>query len=208
MNRIIAGLVLAMMVSLQACAQVELWQEDKHYEVIAEQASKKPILKEYFSFWCPACYQYEPLVKQFKANLPENAAFTKIHVNFMGFTSADIQDQATTAMMIGRAMKEEEKYNAAIFNYIHKQRATVTSLDDLRKIFMVNGADGEKFDKLAASFSVKSLVKRNNRELADVRQFISGVPGFIVNDKFKVTFTNDMTVDDRINLINWLLKQK
>ena len=208
MKRIITGLVLAMMVSLQACAQVELWQEGKHYEVIAEQASKKPVLKEYFSFWCPGCYQYEPLVKEFRANLPEGAKFTKIHVNFMGFTSADIQDQATTAMMIGRAMKEEEKYNAAIFNYIHKQRASITSLDDLRKIFMVNGADGEQFDKLATSFSVKSLAKRNNRDLADVRQFITGVPGFVVNDKFKVIFTNDMTIDDRINLINWLLKQK
>lgn len=208
MNRFLVGLVLAMMVSLQACAQVELWQEGKHYEVIAEQASKKPELKEYFSFWCGACYQYEPLVKQFKANLAEGVKFSKIQVNFMGFTSADVQDQATTAMMIARTMKEEEKYNTAIFNYIHKQRASISSLADLRKIFVVNGADGEEFDKLAASFSVKSLVKRNNKSIADFREHVSAVPTFIVNDKFKLKFTNDMTVDDMIDLINWLAKQK
>jgi thiol:disulfide interchange protein DsbA len=208
MNRFFAGLVLTMMVSLQACAQVELWQEGRHYEVISEQASKKPVVKEYFSFWCGACYQYEPLVKQFKANLPEGVKFSKIQVNFMGFTSRDIQDQATTAMMIARAMKEEEKYNAAIFNYIHKQRASITSLDDLRKIFMVNGADGEQFDKLASSFSVQSLVKRNNKDIADFREHVTGVPTFIVNDKFKVKFTNDMSVDDMSNLINWLTKKQ
>lgn len=208
MNRFFAGLVLAMMVSLQACAQVELWQEGKHYEVIAEKASEKPILKEYFSFWCGACYQYEPLVKQFRESLAEDVKFSKIQVNFMGFTSRDIQDQATTAMMIGRAMKDEEKYNAAIFNYIHKQRASITSLDDLRKIFMVNGADGEEFDKLATSFSVKSLVKRNNKDIDDFREHVSAVPTFIVNDKFKVKFTNDMGIEDMINLINWLTKRQ
>lgn len=207
MNRIIVGLVLAIMVSLQACAQVELWQEGKHYEVIAEKGSKKPVLKEYFSFWCPACYQYEPLVEQFKKDLPEGAKFTKVQVNFMGFTSADIQDEATRAMMIGRAMKEEKKYNTAIFSYIHKQRASITSLDDLRKIFIVNGADGEKFDKLASSFSVNSLVKRNNKDVMENRQDINGVPTFIVNEKYKVIFTNDMTIEDRVNLINWLIKQ-
>jgi len=208
MKRIFTGLILAMMVSLQACAQVELWQEGKHYEVIAEQASKTPVVKEYFSFWCPACYQYEPIVKQFKANLPEGAKFTKVQVNFMGFTSADIQDEATRAMMIGRAMKEEDKYNAAIFNYIHKQRASITSLEDLKRIFVVNGADGDKFDKLASSFSVNSLVKRNNKNIDDFREHVTGVPTFIVNDKFKVKFTNDMTADDRVNLVNWLAKQK
>lgn len=208
MNRFFAGLVLAMMVSLQAGAQVELWQEGKHYEVIAEEASKKPVVTEYFSFWCGACYQYEPLVKQFKANLPEDVKFNKVQVNFMGFTSRDIQDQATTAMMIARAMKEEEKFNGAIFNYIHKQRASITSIDDLRRIFVVNGADAEEFDKLASGFSVKNMVKRNNKKIADFREHVTGVPSFIVNDKFKVKFTNDMSVEDMSNLINWLTKRK
>lgn len=208
MNRFFAGLVLAMMVSLQAGAQVELWQEGKHYEVIAEEASKKPVVTEYFSFWCGACYQYEPLVTQFKANLPEDVKFNKVQVNFMGFTSRDIQDQATTAMMIARAMKAEEKFNGAIFNYIHKQRASITSIDDLRRIFVVNGADAEEFDKLASGFSVKNMVKRNNKKIADFREHVTGVPTFIVNDKFKVKFTNDMSVEDMSNLINWLTKRK
>jgi thiol:disulfide interchange protein DsbA len=208
MKRIFAGIVITLMLSLNASAQVEVWQEGKHYEVISETASKKPMLKEYFSFWCPGCFRYEPLVAQFKANLPEDVKFTKVHVNFMGFASRDTQEAATKAMMIGRAMKDELTYNTAIFNYIHKQRAVVASFDDLRNIFVVNGADVEKFDKLAASFSINSLVKRNNKDIEDFRQHLTGVPTFIVNGKFKPTFTNDMSVDDMINLVVWLTKQK
>ncbi len=208
MKRWFTALILGFMVSLQACAQVELWQEGKHYEVISEQASTKPVMTEYFSFWCPACMKFEPLVDKFKAALPEDTKFVKVHVNFMGFASRDIQDLATKAMVVGRAMKDEEKYNAAIFNYVQTQRGTITELNDLRNLFIVNGADAEKFDKLADSFSINSLVKKNNKSIEDFRQHLTGVPSFIINEKFKVTFTNDMSVDDMINLVVWLTKQK
>jgi thiol:disulfide interchange protein DsbA len=212
MKRILATLLttlgFGLLLSSQAIAQVELWQEGKHYEVISETASKKPELKEFFSFWCPACFQYEPLVKQFKENLPQGVTFTKVHVNFMGLASRDNQDAATKAMMVARAMKDEVKYNTAVFNYIHRQRAPVTGFDDLRRIFVVNGADAEEFDKLAASFSVNSLVKRNNKNIDDFREHLTGVPTFIINQKFKPTFTNDMSVDDMVNLVVWLTKQK
>jgi len=202
------ALVLGLFVSLQAQAQVALWQEGKHYEVIAETASKKPVVTEYFSFWCPGCYRYEPLVKQFKANLPEGVKFEKVHVNFMGFNSPAVQEMATKAMLIGRAMKEEDKYNAAIFDYIHVQRSLISNFDDLRNIFIVNGADADKFDKLAQGFSIKNLVKRNNNNIGKFRSDLTGVPTFIINEKYKPTFTNDMTVDDMINLVNWLSQQK
>ncbi|GAB56676.1 thiol:disulfide interchange protein DsbA [Glaciecola punicea ACAM 611] len=208
MKRILSSLVLGLVLSFQANAQVELWKEGTHFDVIAETASEKPMMKEYFSFWCPACFQYEPLVAQFKEKLPQDVQFTKVHVNFMGLTSRDIQSEATKAMMIARAMKEEQKYVGAIFNYIHVQRASITGLDDLRKIFVVNGADGEEFDKLAASFSVNSLVNRNNKSIDEFREHLTGVPTFIINEKFKPTFRNDMSVDDMINLVMWLSKQK
>jgi len=208
MTRFIVAIVLGLMLSLQACAQVELWQEGKHYNVIAEKASSKPVVKEFFSFWCPACYRFEPLVEKMKAEMGDDAKFTKVHVNFMGFTSQDIQDQATKAMIIGRVMKLDTKINAAIFDYIHRQKATVGGLSDLRSIFIVNGVDPEKFDKTAASFSINSLINRNNKEVERFRSNLSGVPNFIVNDKYQATFTRDMSADDYVALITWLLKQK
>ncbi len=208
MKRILVALGLSLMVSLQACAQVELWQEGKHYKVISETATAKPVVTEFFSFWCPACFNAEPLVAEIKKQLPEGVSFNKVHVNFMGSAGPDTQDAATKAMMIARALKQEDTLNAAIFNYIHRQRAIVANLDDLRNLFIVNGVEPEKFDKMAASFSINSLVNRNNKTLADFRAHVNGVPNFIVNGKFQATFTRDMTGDDIVNLIVWLSKQK
>jgi thiol:disulfide interchange protein DsbA len=188
MKRFFSSLALALALGLigtmHASAQLAKWKEGTHYDVISETASKKPVVKEYFSFFCPACYQFEPLVVRFKDAIPEGTKFEKIHVNFMGSASREIQSQLTRAMIVGRAMKDEETYNAAIFNYIHKQRAPITSMGDVRSLFIVNGADGEKFDKLAKSFGVNSLVKKNNKAIDDFREHVTGVPTFIVNDKF------------------------
>lgn len=138
----------------------------------------------------------------------DNVKFNKVHVNFMGFTGPDVQDDATKAMLIARAMKQEDAMNTAIFNYIHKQRASVTGLKDLRNIFVVNGVDGAEFDKLANSFGVNSMMRKNQQEIDKNRNYIKGVPSFIVNGKYQPTFTADMSLDDISDLIVWLSKQK
>jgi thiol:disulfide interchange protein DsbA len=207
MKKVLFTLMLAVLLPFQALSQVELWQEGKHYKVIAETATAKPVVTEYFSFWCPACYSFEPIVAQMKKQLPEGVAFDKVHVNFMRMAGPDVQDAATKGMMIARALKMDEQLVEAIFNYIHRQRAIITGIDDIRKIFIVNGVDPEAFDKQAKSFSINSMVTRNNNKVQEKREFLSGVPNFIVNGKYQATFTRDMSVDDMVNLVVWLSQQ-
>ncbi|AXR05369.1 thiol:disulfide interchange protein DsbA/DsbL [Salinimonas sediminis] len=197
-------LVMALLVPLQACAADAKWEEGTHYTVLDEPATDKPVITEFFSFWCPHCYQFESLVKDIKSKMSKDTQFNKIHVNFMGFTSTEIQDDATRAMMIARAIKQEDALNGAIFDYIHKQRASVTGLEDLRNIFVVNGVDKAEFDKMATSFGVNNMLKKNNKELDQFRQYVRGVPNFIVNGRYQAQFTSDMSKDDIVDLIVWL----
>ena len=202
--------VMALLLPLTACAQdnTSKWKEGTHYIVLDEEATTKPVITEYFSYWCPHCFQFEPIVKQIKQKKSANTKFEKVHVNFMGFTSPDVQNAATQALMIARAMKQEEAMTNAIFNYIHKQRAPVTNLNDLRNIFIVNGVDGAEFDKLANSFGVNNMIRRNQQQIDAYRTYLKGVPSFIINGKYMPTFTADMTFDDIADLIVWLSEQK
>ena len=207
MRKILIGLVFAVFIPFSAMAQMVSWEEGVHYKVIADEATAKPEVKEFFSFWCPACYSFEPVVGQIKSKLSEDVKFEKIHVNFMGFTSADIQDEVTKAMMIARSLKKSDELNAAIFNYIHRQRATITGLDDVRKLFIVNGVESEDFDKQAKSFSTNSLVAKNNNMIAEYREYLTGVPNFIVNGKYQVILARGMSADDYADLVVWLSEQ-
>lgn len=207
MKKLFSLLAVALFLPLQACA-VEQWQEGTHYEVINDQATEEKQVLEFFSFWCPHCYNFEPLVEQVKSQLDEDVKFNKVHVNFMGFADKETQDAATRAMMVGRALKQSDKLNKAVFEYIHKQRSPLTNMDDLKNIFAINGVEKAEFDKLVKSFGVNSLFSKNNKLIAQYRQNVRGVPTFIVNGKFRPTFTRDMTPDDMIDLIVWLSQQK
>ncbi len=206
MKKLVSILLIAILLPLQASA-ADLWEEGKHYTVISDKATAKPEVKEFFSFWCPACYRFEPIVKNIKASIGEDVKFTKVHVNFMGMAGPEVQEAATKAKLIARVMKKETELNGAIFNYIHQQRSTVTGLNDLRSIFIINGVDPVEFDKHAKSFAVKSLHNKNNKEITKFREHLNGVPNFIVNGKYQAKFATDMSADDIANLIVWLTKQ-
>lgn len=207
MKKILLSIFLTLLLPLQACSQA-LWTEGTHYQVISDTATESPEIVEFFSFWCPHCHSFEPIVKNIKSKLDKNVSFKKVHVNFMGFTSADIQDDATRAMMVARALKKEDALNKAIFEYIHVQRSSVTGLKDLQNIFIVNGVEPTDFDKIAKSFGVNNLVQKNNSTISKFRKHLSSVPTFIVNGKYKATFTRNMTPDDMTDLLIWLSKQK
>lgn len=213
MHKYLFLFIFALFLPLQSSAQ-ELYREGTHYVIVGEEATEKPEVIEFFSYWCGHCYNFEPLVKLLNERLEEekqknhDVNFKKVHVNFMGFTKSEIQDEATKALMIARALKKEKEMNAAIFKYIHVQRAPVTGLNDLRNIFAVNGVDNAEFDKLAKSFGVNSQLKANNKSMKKYFKHLRGVPNFIVNGKYQAKFTREMSPDQMLDLIVWLTKQK
>jgi thiol:disulfide interchange protein DsbA len=207
MKKILLLLGLTLLLPLQACAQ-EKWREGTHYKVISEQATEKKEVLEFFSFWCPHCFNSEPLVKEIQSKLADDVEFKKVHVNFMGFTSAAIQDDATKAMMVARELDKADELNQAIFKYIHVSRSAITGLKDLKNIFVVNGVEPEEFDKMISSFGVNSRLKMNNKSVQDYRKYVSSVPNFIVNGKYQATFTRDMNQDEIIDLIVFLSNKK
>lgn len=210
MKKFAVLIVMALLFPLQACAQEQgaKWEEGTHYKVLDEEATDSPTITEFFSFWCPHCFNFEPIVAQIKQNMSDKTTFNKVHVNFMQVPGGKaVQDDATKAMMIGRALKRNDELNTAIFNYIHKQRASITGMQDLRNIYAVNDVEAAEFDKLASSFGVNSMVKKNQKMVSDYRKHLSGVPTFIVNGKYMPVFTREMTQDDMVNLIVWLSAQ-
>lgn len=214
MRKLLFLFVFAVLIPLQSQA-VELWKEGTHYTIIGDEVTEKPEIIEFFSYWCGHCYNFEPIVKELENKLREEKTktghdvnFKKVHVNFMGFTSAEVQDQATKALIIARAMNVEKAMNGAIFKYIHVQRAPITGLDDLRNIFTVNGVDGAQFDKMSKSFGINSQLKANNKVIKNYMKHLRGVPNFIVNGKYQAKFTREMSPDDMVQLIVWLSKLK
>ncbi len=133
-----------------------------------------------------------------KKQLPEDVSFERNHVDFLRMASTDTQFMLTKGLVIAKQLKMEEKLVGAMFNYVQVQRATFSSEKDLRNLFVLNGVDGAKFDKLMKSFSVNSQAKamKKTQEYFGRRGAIKGVPAVIVNGKYLI----NMQELDRNNL--------
>lgn len=164
------------------------FKEGVHYKVVGPIKTDGPVVKEYFSFYCGHCYQFEYLVGSIKEHLPEGAKFEKSHVDFLSFASKKMQQMLTRALITAEKMGMAEQQIAAIFKYIHVHRAVPTSQQDIRNVFVLNGADGDEFDRIMASEEVAkaaAIMKENQDRLSQKRDLTS-VPSVVVNGKFMI----------------------
>lgn len=206
MLKFVKAAVLAL--ALPLVANAAPFEEGVHYEVIAERGSPKPQVTEYFSFFCPACNAFEPLIKQIKPQLKDGVKFKKSHVDFSGPRNPEVQKIMAQGLATAEALPQKDKIIDAIFTHIHAKRNSINEVADMKDIFVAQGVDGDKFDKLYKSFSVRTKTSKMARMQQNWQQkrALTGVPTFIVNGKYKLRLRESKTTTpEKISaLINYL----
>ncbi len=188
------------LIMLSMTANAAQFKEGRDYKVLDLEPSKKPLVTEYFSFYCPHCYSFEPMLKRLKAELPEGAKLQKNHVSFMGGPMGPSMSKAYATMI---ALKVEDKMSAVMFNRIHNMNKAPKNDAELRQIFLDEGVDAKKFDSAFKGFAIDSMVRRFDKQFKD--SGLSGVPAVIVNNRYLVQAKNLKSTDDYIDLVKYLL---
>lgn len=184
------------------------FKEGKHYQVLQGKKSSKKEVTEYFSFYCPACFQQEPFMNKLKANLPKGAVFNKNHVDGMPGKNIEIEHALTKALITAKLLKVDEKIIPAIFKYRHVSKADFTNEKDIKNLFVINGVDKAKFDKTFASFSVNTQAKKMQKNTAALRsQGFTGVPTLVVNGIYKPLTTSIKTESEYQELVSYLINK-
>lgn len=198
-----------LMVALLVFAPLSMasqFEAGKHYVEINGNQTKKPLVTEYFSFYCPACYRQEPFMNEIRSWLPKPEQFTKNHVDGMPGQTKAIEQMLTKALVTAERLKVKEQITAAIFDYIHVSKAKFTSESDVKKLFTKVGVKEGDFDKTFNSFSVKMALKKMSKNTQNLRnQGISGVPTLIINGKYKPVTSSLKSMDEYKQLIKYLI---
>lgn len=200
----LVGMVMAFSVS---AAQ---FSDGAQYVTLDKTVANEPQVLEFFSFYCPHCYQFEQVwhvSDSIRNNLPKDVKYTKYHVEFLG----PLGKQLTQAWAVAIALGVEEKVSPLMFDAVQKQQS-VQNADDIRKVFIQAGVKGEDYDAALNSFVVKSLVVQQEKAAADLG--LQGVPSVFVNGKYMVkndgldTSSMDMYVKQYSDVINFLATKK
>lgn len=196
MNKLIA-LVTTLLLSISS--QANEFVEGTHYNELDTQASSKPVVTEYFSFYCPHCYNFEPVIAQVKSQLPEGKQFKKAHVSFMGGSMGKSMAKAYATMIV---LNIEDQMIPVMFRQIHDYKQAPRNDNELRQIFIDNGVDASEFDATFNGFAVDSMQKRFDSEFSQAG--LRGVPSIIVNNKYHLTPDESIdSVEKYMELVNY-----
>lgn len=200
----LAGMILAF------SASAAQFTDGKQYITLDKPVAGEPQVLEFFSFYCPHCYQFEQVLHvsdNVKKKLPEGTKMTKYHVEFLGPLGKDL----TQAWAVAMALGVEDKITSPMFEAVQKTQ-TVQTTADIRKVFVDAGVKGEEYDAAWNSFVVKSLVAQQEKAAADLQ--LQGVPAMFVNGKYQLnmqgmdTSSMDIFVQQYADTVKYLVEKK
>ena len=207
MKKVWLALVGMVMAFSASAAQ---FTDGTQYQTLNRPVTGEPQVLEFFSFYCPHCYQFEEVYhvpQAVKKALPEGTKMTRYHVEFLG----PLGKQLTQAWAVAMALGVEEKITPLMFEGVQKTQ-TVQTPDDIRNVFVKAGVSGEDYDAALNSFVVKSLVAQQQKAAEDLQ--LRGVPAMFVNGKYMIkndgmdTSSMDIYVKQYADVVKFLLTQK
>ncbi|QIR15460.1 thiol:disulfide interchange protein DsbA/DsbL [Shewanella aestuarii] len=193
--------------------------EGKHYTQISNNmVPTEPKVTEFFSFYCHNCFNMETrYLPEIKAGLDKQINFDTKHVDFM---NSEIGTEVMRSLAVIHEMDNKDELKIAMFNAIqgeaddghdhsahgHSHEPQVTSRDDIKKVFAKFGLDGDAYDKLADSEATDKKLSLWRQQQVMYR--VQSVPTFIVNDKYAVNMNEMRTLEDIIEVMNYLALKK
>ncbi|TXE56723.1 thiol:disulfide interchange protein DsbA [Serratia nematodiphila] len=207
MKKIWLALVGMVMAFSASAAQ---FSDGAQYVTLDKPVTGEPQALEFFSFYCPHCYQFEQVYhvsENVKKALPAGTKMTKYHVEFLG----PLGKQLTQAWAVAMALGVEDKVSPLMFEAVQKTQ-TVQTPDDIRNVFVKAGVTAADYDAAWNSFVVKSLVVQQEKAAEDLQ--LRGVPAVFVNGKYMVkndgldTSSMDAYVKQFADVVKFLSQQK
>lgn len=135
---------------------------------------------EFFSYGCPHCSDFNPLVSAWAAKLPADVAFRKVPVSFGRAAWANIGKLYYALESTG----DLGKLDNAVFKAVHEERVNLFDDRLIAEWVAKKGVDPKKFNDAYASFGVMSKMKRADQVTQAYR--IPGVPAIVVDGKYLV----------------------
>jgi thiol:disulfide interchange protein DsbA len=136
---------------------------------------------EFFSWGCPHCYDFYPLLNRWLATLPKNIAFKRVPVGF-GHPEWDNLAKAYFAL---QSTGDLTRLDGPIFEAIHREHVSLYDEDNITTWVGKHGVNVAKFTAAYRSFGVNTSVGQAQQTVIDYR--VDGVPTLAIGGRYKVS---------------------
>jgi protein dithiol oxidoreductase (disulfide-forming) len=198
------------------------WTEGTNYSLITPSLhtsvpAGKIEVTEVFSYGCPHCSEFRPVMKQMKAALPPNVVITMIPASFNPAEDWPMFQRAyVTAETLGIA----ERANDGIFDAVWKSgelsivdlqtnriKNPLPTIQDAAKVYnKLTGIPVDKFVAVSQSFAVEVKMKADDAYLVHAQA--DSTPTIVVNGKYRLNVSSAGGADQVIQLVKYLVNKE
>ena len=222
MTRLTPSLLAAAILLLPPLARGATWTEGTNYvRVTPPQQTMVPAGKvevmEVFSYACPACNVFQPVMEKLRGALPPNAQLTFLPA---AFNPQEDWPMFQRAFFAAQALGIVERTHQAMFDAVWKTgelgittsdgkrlKDPLPSIADAARFYArVAGVNPQQFLAMANSFSIDSKVRAADAQI--VAMHVDSTPTLIVNGKYRVIRDSLQTNDQLIELVKYLVARE
>jgi protein dithiol oxidoreductase (disulfide-forming) len=222
MRKRAATLTSLLALALTSLAHAATWTEGVNYFlVVPAQHTNVPAGKievaEVFSYACPFCAQFNPMIRHLQTSLPPNAQMTFIPASFIPAEAWPMFQRATcTAQILGIFDKTHDKMFDAVWKtgelattdpITHALKKPLPTIEDAARYYNhVSGIPVDKFLDAAKSFGVDTQMRRDDALVHDYH--IDSTPSLVVNGKYRITVQSAGGMSQMIEVAKWLVENE
>jgi len=162
--------------------------EGRDYTILAtpqpQEGKGKIEVIEFFSWGCPHCNHFHPLISKWAAQLPSSVRFMRVPVS-MGHPQ---WGQLVRMYYTLESMGELTRLDSAIFDAIHKEKQPLFDEATITAWVAKHGVDAAKFKEVFNSFNVSTRASHSEQMSRDYN--VDGIPQIVVAGKYQVLGNN------------------
>lgn len=145
-----------------------------------QEAAGKIEVMEFFSWGCPHCYDFHPMLARWTAMLPKDVSFKRVPVS-LGHPEWEALAKAYYAL---QSTGDVDRLDSQIFEDIHKNHVWLYDEQSITTWVGKHGVNVAKFTAAFRSFGIDTASGQAEQKALDYR--ISGVPTLTIAGKYTV----------------------
>jgi protein dithiol oxidoreductase (disulfide-forming) len=146
-----------------------------------QEANNKIEVVEFFSWGCPHCYEFYPMLARWTATLPKDVNLKRVPVG-LGHPEWEALAKAYYAL---QSTGDVDRLNSQIFEDIHKNHVWLYDEKSITDWVGKHGVDVSRFTAAFRSFGVNTTVGQAEQKAMEYR--IPGVPALAIAGKYVVS---------------------
>lgn len=183
----------------------DTWKAGEDYDVISPAIRTaepdKIEVHEFFWYGCGHCYNFEPLVVQWKKTLPEDV----VVVGSPAIWNKPMELHAQ-AFYTAEVLGVLDDVHLPMFQALNVDGKRLLSEKEIATLFEKHGVDREEFSRAFNSFGVSSMTRQANARARAAK--ITGTPEMMVNGKYRITTRKAGSQANMLKIADFLIEKE